>query len=369
MFMKFMKRGFIGLVFVSILAAVGLQFPVVQDDLIRAGAKRYFAKRAANDKWFTDDALRVVVCGSSAPLPHPDRAKACLAVIAGGKFYLVDIGPEATETFGLHLFPLQRVGAVFITHLHSDHIGELGEFAMQSWANGRDQLLDVYGPPGIETVVEGFNQAYSFDNDYRTAHHGQWFLPREVAAMLPRPIILEGPDTDRKDRQSVALIDGDLTVTAIEINHHVVQPAYAYRFDYKGRSVVISGDTAYHPPLAVAARGADVLFHESNSAHIFQLFVEAAEDMPSMERFSEINRTVNSYHTTPIEAARIANQANVKLLALYHLMPPMPVPGLQSIWLRGIEDEWNGELVVVDDGMVVSLPLGTSEIKVGALGD
>ncbi len=369
MIIKFMKRGLLGLVVISVLAVVGLQFSVVQDNLVRTGAKRYFAKRAANDKWFTDDALRVVVCGSSAPLPHPDRAKACLAVIAGGKFYLVDIGPEATETFGMNLFPLQRVGAVFITHLHSDHIGELGEFAMQSWANGRNQLLDVYGPPGIESVVAGFNQAYSFDNDYRTAHHGQWFLPREVAAMQPRPIVLEGAETNRKDRQAVALVDGELTVTAIEINHHVVQPAYAYRFDYKGRSVVISGDTAYHPPLADAAQGADVLFHESNSAHIFQLFVEAAEGMPSMERFSEINRTVNSYHTTPVEAARIANQAGVQLLALYHLMPPMPIPGLQSIWLRGIEDERHDGVLVVDDGMVVGLPLGTSDIKVGALGD
>ncbi|MEC9364608.1 MAG: MBL fold metallo-hydrolase [Pseudomonadota bacterium] len=296
-------------VVLGIGAAIALRIPVVQDRLVIEGGRRYFAQRAAHDPLFADDALRVIVCGSSAPMPDPGRAKPCIAVIAGGRFYLFDIGPEATETLARRLFPLQRVGAVFITHLHSDHIGELGEFAMQSWANGRERTLDVYGPPGIERVVAGFNEVYALDNDYRTAHHGGNFLPREAAAMLAHAIEMPGADDGSNTRTTPAYTDGDFKVTAIEINHRPVRPAYAYRIDYKGRSVVISGDTAPHPPLAVAARDADVLFHESNSTHILELLQQSGKGVPGMERFNQINHDVNDYHSTPVVAAGIANPA------------------------------------------------------------
>src|SRR5918993_5611797 len=76
---------------------------------------------------FDDNALRVILCGTSSPLPDPDRAKSCVAVIAGGKAYVVDTGPESWKTLGLLNFPGGRVAAILLTHFHSDHIGDLGE--------------------------------------------------------------------------------------------------------------------------------------------------------------------------------------------------------------------------------------------------
>ena len=96
-----------------------------------------------------------------------------MAVQAGGSLYLVDIGPEATENLQTWRMPLATAKAVFLTHLHSDHIGEVGEFNMQSWVAGRPAPLAVVGPPGVEKLAAGFNEAYEIDHGFRHAqiHH------------------------------------------------------------------------------------------------------------------------------------------------------------------------------------------------------
>src|SRR5258705_8600086 len=95
------------------------------------------------------DSLKVTFCGTSGPLPARERAKPCVVIQAGGALYLVDIGPEATEHLLQWRMPLATARAVFLTHLHSDHIGEVGEFNMQSWVAGRPAPLALVGPPGV----------------------------------------------------------------------------------------------------------------------------------------------------------------------------------------------------------------------------
>src|SRR5258706_8506010 len=101
---------------------------------------------------------------------------------------------------------------------------------------------------------------------------------------------------------AVAWKDGALTVTAILVAHQPVQPAYAYRFDYKGRSVVISGDTRKWPPLAEASKGADVLIHEAQNADMTRQMVQGLKGMGNARMASIMNDTL-SYHTTPVGAA------------------------------------------------------------------
>src|SRR6185295_9758423 len=101
-----------------------------------------------------------------------DRAGPCTAVLAGGHFVLVDVGPGSWRQVALQRLPRARLDSVLLTHFHSDHIGELGEAVMQSWVSGRRLPLNVFGPPGVEQVVDGFRTAYAFDTQYRVAHHG-----------------------------------------------------------------------------------------------------------------------------------------------------------------------------------------------------
>ena len=189
------------------------------------------------------DALKVTLCGSSGPLPVRDRAKACVAIQAGGSMYLVDIGPEATENIMAWRMPVATAKAVFITHLHSDHIGEVGEFNMQSWVAGRPQPLALVGPPGITEVADGFNLAYHIDHGFRNAHHehGEVKLPIPAGLLKAKAVAMPTTDGPGGVRKAIAWQDGALTVTAIQVAHDPVKPAYAYRFDYKGRSVVKIG--------------------------------------------------------------------------------------------------------------------------------
>src|SRR4029450_11823044 len=98
---------------------------------------------------------------------------------------------------------------------------------------------------------------------YRTTHHPDRVMPAATWPMIPHRVELAGESTPAKDRTGIVLEEGELRITAIEVDHAPIAPAYAYRFDYKGRSVVITGDLKYHAPLAAAARGADVLVSEA----------------------------------------------------------------------------------------------------------
>ena len=141
------------------------------------------------------DTLKVVLCGTSGPLAVGDRAKPCVAIQAGGALYLVDIGPEATENLMLWRLPLAPARAVFITHLHSDHIGGLGEFNMQSWVAGRSAPLEVAGPSGVDKLAAGFNIAYETDHGFRRAHHEHGDVKLPTEAGLLHATIVSMPST------------------------------------------------------------------------------------------------------------------------------------------------------------------------------
>jgi ribonuclease Z len=323
-----------------------------------------FAAHAQQPPAPTADGLRVVFCGTSGPLPIADRAKACTAVLAGGKLYLVDAGPESTENLLAWRVPVASVGAVFITHLHSDHIGDLGEFNMQSWVQGRPAPLPVIGPQGVDKLVAGFNLAYEPDHVFRNAHHAHGVVKMPIAAGLMTAKVVTIP---KADGTAPAWKDGDLTVTAIRVAHDPVTPAFAYRFDYHGRSVVVSGDTRKWPPLAVAAKGADVLVHEAqNNAMTRQM--SAGLKMLGNERMSSIMADTVSYHTEPVEAAEIARAAGVKALVLTHLTQaglPFYTP---EAFTKGVDEVAKADGGKLDwrlakDGMVIDLPADSGEIR------
>ncbi|HEY7216399.1 MAG TPA: MBL fold metallo-hydrolase [Thermoanaerobaculia bacterium] len=351
------------LLFVAGAAAVLLS-PGVQQWLFDRAAQQMSAR--TNTTPLADDALRVAVCGSSAPLPSDTRAKACVAVFAGGKFYVVDAGPESVENLVMWGMPLSKIGGVLITHFHSDHIGDLGELQLQTWAGGRPAQLAVYGGPGVERLVNGFNEAYRLDQGYRTAHHGEKVMPSRTWGMVARAVELDGPPTPAKDRTGLVLEEGGLRITAIEVNHAPIAPAYAYRFDYKGRSAVITGDLKYHPPLAKAAAGADVLVSEAIALNMTRSLGKAASDA-GRGQTAAIMHDIEDYHISPEQAARIANDAQVKLLVFYHLLPAPDGFLPRRLFAQGVDEARRGDWTVADDGSLYTLPIGSDEIQTGRM--
>ena len=312
------------------------------------------------------DAMTVTFCGTGGPLPIRDRAKPCTAIQAGGLLYIVDIGPESNKNLMLWRMPTASVGAVFITHLHSDHIGDLGEFNMQSWVAGRPAPLVVIGPAGVDHLVAGFNEAYTADHGFRRAHHEHdgVKLPIDIGLMTARVVTLPStPDAEGVIRKVVWEKNG-LTVTAIAVNHFPVTPAFGYRFDYKGRSVAVSGDTRKWPPLAVAAKGADVLINEAQNSDMNRTLTAFLRGSGQARSASIMNDTL-SYHTTPVEAAEIAKAAGVKALVLTHLTQaglPFFTP---EAFTKGMNDTGFTNWRLADDGMTISLPVGSDVIAYG----
>jgi ribonuclease Z len=352
-----------------VLAAIGwwmVYIPAVQDALFRRIIARNLA--ATRNDLLTDDAMRVVLCGTGNPLADRNRAAACTAIFAGGNIYLVDIGPGAWKNLALWHIPAPRIAAVMFTHFHSDHIGDLGELNLETWAQGRDHPLRVYGPPGVDQVVSGFAQAYSLDEGYRIAHHGAALMPSGNWQMTPLAVKIEAPAgaSPCAGGSATVLDENGLKVTAFTVDHTPVAPAYGYRFDYKGRSVVISGDTKPCANLIAAASGADVLIHEAQAAHLVKLIEQAAE-RDHNARAAKIMSDILRYHTTPAQAASEANQAGVQLLVMSHIGPPTPNLLARITFMRGVSDIRPAGVVLGYDGMLLTLPAGSKQIETSSL--
>lgn len=365
-----MRRWVVAAGVVAVAIVVALTAAIMSPSVLQSMFNRAAEKMTANinSAPLADDALRVAVCGSSAPLPSAARAKACVVVFAGGKFYVVDTGPESTENLVLWGIPLAQVGGVLLTHFHSDHIGDLGEFSLQTWAGGRGAPLAVYGGPGIDRVVGGFNDAYRLDQGYRTTHHGEKVMPPATWPMVAHTVTLDGPPTPAKSRTGLVLDDGTLRITAIEVNHAPIEPAYAYRFDYKGRSVVVSGDLTYHAPLATASRGADILVSEAIAVNLTRALGSAATSA-GRSNTAAIMHDIEDYHITPEDAARIANDARVKLLVFYHLAPSPDGPLPRRLFSEGVNQVRKDGWTISDDGSLFTLPLGTKDVRIGRIVD
>ncbi|MFN8548620.1 MAG: MBL fold metallo-hydrolase [Candidatus Eisenbacteria bacterium] len=348
----------------AIASVAALLNPSVELAIFNRAAQKMSAR--TNLAPLADDALRVAVAGSSAPLPSAARAKACVVVFAGGKFWVVDTGPESVENLVLWGIPLAEIGGVLMTHFHSDHIGDLGELQLQTWAGGRPAPLDVYGGPGIDRVVEGFNEAYQLDQGYRTAHHGEKVMPSRTWGMVAHTVELDGPVTPAKDRSAIVYDDGSLRITALEVDHAPISPAYAYRFDFKGRSAVVTGDLKYHRPLVTGAANADLLVSEAISRDMTHSLEHAAEGV-GRDRTAAIMHDVQDYHISPEEAATIANDAHVTLLAYYHLLPAPDGFLARRLFASGVNRVRKGKWTMADDGSLYTMPLGGHDVKIGRM--
>jgi len=338
--------------------ALALRSPGVQDAIVTRVARRRIGRDTS--PLLAPDALRVLLCGTASPIPSIRRAEACTAVFAGGRMWIVDTGPGSWRTLALRRVRGERIGAVFYTHLHSDHIGELGEFNLQTWVAGRPGPLRVYGPDGVNELVHGFAEAYAADTRFRVAHHGAALLPPERAAMVPLPVQLGGAAASR------ILEEDGVVVTAFAVAHDPVKPAFGYRFDYGGRSVVVSGDTRPCPNLVTQARGADVLVHEAQANALVRIMEDAAREVGEA-RIAKILGDIPSYHSDPADVAREAVAAGVRLLVFTHFTPPPDDPLLARIFRRDVGAVPPRGLILGQDGTLIVLPTGSDAVDVTRL--
>lgn len=255
----------------------------------------------------------------------------------GGHTVLVDAGLGAAAALCRAGVALTGIGAVLITHLHSDHYLELGPLLHTAWTAGLKRPVPVYGPSGLPAYWRGFCASMAYDIDTRTADEGR----PDFRSLFPLHL-LDG---------SLDLALGGVRITALRNHHPPVTESHALRFDSAGASAVLSGDTAPIETMAHFAAGAELLVHEAMLVdHVTALVnrMGYADD----RLLAHILRS----HTPAEHAAKIAERAGVAALALNHLIPSGEAGVGPDDWRAAAAPHFGGRLYVGEDGMVI--PLG-----------
>ena len=343
-----MKKVLVLLVSLLIIVGIGrvlLKLPAVQDMLLERGTA-LIAKRGAAPLPESEN-LRVYVCGSASPLGM-GQAQACIAVITPEHFYLIDSGAGSTDNINRLGLPTDRLQGLLLTHFHSDHIAEIYEVNLGSWVSGRPAPLTVYGPTGVDEVIDAVNAGYRLDRIYRTGHHGEELLPPALGILEHKTI---APGVVRED--------GDLKITAYVAEHPPIEPAVGYRFDYRGRSVVISGDSNVNGDTLEIVDAADLLLHDALSLPTVSALSEAMGAVGA-SRQSRIVADVMDYHASTDSLIELGEKSKVDMVAFYHLVPVPPNSLLTDVFMRGAPDNF----LLTEDLMWFELPIDSDEIVV-----
>ena len=244
--------------------------------------------------------LKVTLLGTGYPRPVMERFGPSILIEAGKEKLLFDCGRGVTQRLYQLKVPFGEVTSLFLTHLHSDHIVGIPDVYLTGWLLGRTTPLRVWGPAGTAEMMSHLEQAYQFDIHTR----------RDVDEKLPG----QGAVVVAKDiEQGVVYQNNDLRVTAFAVDHSPVKPAFGYRVDYAGHSVVLSGDTRYSENLIRFSQGADILIHE---------VIDPEAYLAGDRLFSpEMKQKVIAHHTNPEQAGTIFNKVKPKLAVYSHIVP------------------------------------------------
>ncbi|MER8481488.1 MBL fold metallo-hydrolase [Mesorhizobium sp. M1322] len=253
----------------------------------------------------------------------------------GGRTVVVDCGLGVTRGLADAGFSLKELDLIFITHLHSDHVLELGPLIHTAWTAGLATPVTVFGPPGTGHYWQRFCQAMEFDIEVRIADEGRPDIEDMVS------IIEFGEGGVMKER--------GLKVAALRVDHPPVTDCFALRFEHAGQRVVFSADTAFFPPLADFAKGADILVHEA-------MLEEGIERLVAKTgNGARLREHLLASHSFAGQAGRIATDAGVRRLVLNHLIPADDPEIGEADWIAAVRKTWAGDLTIAHDGLVVGL--------------
>ena len=260
----------------------------------------------------------------------------CNLLVWNGVPYVIDAGYGVTFKLVEAGFPLPSLRSIFVTHNHSDHNLEAGMLPYNAWAVGLKTPVDVYGPKGIEDVINGTWLSDGFDIDTRMKDEGR----PDLRKLVTPHVYSEGE----------VMRDADVVVTALRVKHPPITEAFAFKFAFPGKTIVFSGDTTYFPPLADFAKGADILVHE---VAFEPALVALAQRNPNAATMLD---HLKAAHTMTADVGRIAAAAGVKTLVLNHFVPADDKSLTEAKWRDEVATTFSGPIVVGHD--LLSIPLG-----------
>ena len=305
------------------------------------------------------DGLHVGLCGAGSQLlVDPKRSEPCVFVLVGKNLFIVDAGNKSTQLIESMGFGAGEVKVVLLTGTNSYRINGLGQLLNWNWMLSRnDEPTPVFGPEGVADIVAGLQQAYITDSSYKISQLGtnalksKGFGGRSITVKFTSPsellTIIKSPD---------------LEVQAFPKDRFPDDPGLGYVFRYKGRSVLISGDTTKSANVLRHAKGVDLLVHDALSPTLMGFYIDGAA-RSGMTNVVEIFTKMVSQHATPEDAALTATDAGAKYLLLTGITPPLQLPGAEGIFLGDAAKQFKGPIRIGEDGDMISMPANGTGIN------
>ena len=274
--------------------------------------------------------IRVTLLGTGMPAPVMERFGPGVLVEASEEIMLFDAGRGVLQRLAQLKPPVRHVRNVFLTHLHSDHIIGFPDLWLMGWLSGRAETpLRLWGPRGTREMMYHLDKAFQYDIRIRSYDD----------QISPEGSVVIAEDID----EGVVYENNGVRVTAIEVDHFPIIPAFGYRVDFAGRSVVISGDTRFSENLISRAKGTDVIVHEVIAADMLRANAQGAPE--SMER-------VIAHHTTPEQAGEVFTRIKPKLAVFTHIIP---FNAGEKELVPATRKTYSGPLKVGEDLMIIDI--------------
>jgi ribonuclease BN (tRNA processing enzyme) len=319
------------------------------DQKVQLGNKREYSRRqfisrtsamlafAGLQSWRADaqaspaTKTRLILLGTGGgPRPRKNSFSTSQVILVNNIAYVVDCGNGVAIQLARAGVPLPTLRHVFITHQHSDHNADYGNLLLLAWTSGLQTRVDTWGPPPLARMTRLFFEMNAYDIKTRIEDEGKMALA---------PLV----NVHEMTRGGIVMQDENVTVRCVLVDHPPVKPAFAYRFDTRDRSIVISGDTKRSDALIRLAQGADVLVHEV-------LYLPAVDRlMARVPNAARLKKSIISHHTSVEDVGRVAEAAQVKTLVLTHFVPPDDPNITDQMWIDGARSTYKGRIIVGKD--------------------
>ena len=271
--------------------------------------------------------MKVTLLGTGTPQPLMERFGPSILVQAGSETLLFDAGRGCLQRMRQINVTYDKISALFFTHLHSDHVVGLPDLWLTGWLlSQRAKPLNVFGPTGTDEMITYLQKAFAFDIKTRIENDHQLM---EGSKLLVKEI-----------QQGTIYEENGVKVIAFKVDHYPNIPAFGYRVEYKGRSVVLSGDTRYSENLITFAKPTDLLVHE---------VVVAPDTMGK----TDPRYNILMQHTTPEQTAKVFNEVKPKL-AVYSHIAKLYGQTEKDI-LKRTKANYSGPIIIGEDLMSFSI--------------
>ncbi len=271
--------------------------------------------------------MDITLLGTGCPIANPDRYGAGNLIRSGEQTFLIDVGSGVTQRLLEAGASSAAIDALFITHMHSDHLVDLYQLLMSSFHQSRDVPHRIFGPPGIAKFTDGLMELWREERELRIKHEKR---ASNAAFDVEVTEFEEGVIWDQ----------GGLRVTAVRVEHAPIRHAFGFVFEADCQKVVFSGDTKYCQALIDAAQGADALIHE--------VFVHV-DTMPLTGARTAAGRaSVQNYHTVSDQVGKVAAESKAKCLILNHFVPPRFD---RDFLLDTVRADYPGPIIIGEDLM------------------